>query len=289
MINVMQLLQQDQARNQLMAQRAQQFDMQRKQIEQNMLAKSMAMENERRKQNAMQNFAATGNINALAAVDPRVVIDMQNAQRKERLMRDQMAMRGAKTSSPKPVWDQTRGVFVIPPDASGRSGIIKPEGLPQTTADRKAEVELEKEGKRLSGALTKADIVINKANDALGKVGFFTTGLTGKTLGNIAGTKAYDLEKDVETIKANLGFKELQDMREASPTGGALGQVAVQELNFLQAALANLDTGQSEPQLKKNLNAVKTHFENWKKAVGGKPTAPAKSGASGGWSVQVID
>lgn len=45
----------------------------------------------------------------------------------------------------------------------------------------------------------------------------------------------------VKTIQANLGFDALQAMRDASPTGGALGQVAVQELEMLQSTVANLD------------------------------------------------
>ena len=45
----------------------------------------------------------------------------------------------------------------------------------------------------------------------------------------------------VNTIKANIGFDALQKMREASPTGGALGQVAVQELEMLHSTIASLD------------------------------------------------
>jgi hypothetical protein len=53
-------------------------------------------------------------------------------------------------------------------------------------------------------------------------------------------------------------------MRAASPTGGALGQVAVQELNFLQSVLGSLDTKQSPATVKANLEKIKTHFNNWK-------------------------
>jgi hypothetical protein len=83
----------------------------------------------------------------------------------------------------------------------------------------------------------------------------------------VPGTKAYDLDKTVDTIKANLGFSELQAMREASPTGGALGQVAIQELAMLQSTIASLDKGQSPENLKRGLEQVRKHFANWKKAV----------------------
>jgi len=124
-----------------------------------------------------------------------------------------------------------------------------------------------KDAKRLEGALSRADLVVEKVRDAKQKVGFSTTGLTGTVLGKIPGTDAYNLDRLIDTVKANIGFQELQAMREASPTGGALGQVAVQELNMLQSVLSSLDKGQSQEQLVKALDAVEKHFTNWKAAV----------------------
>jgi hypothetical protein len=48
---------------------------------------------------------------------------------------------------------------------------------------------------------------------------------------------------NLELIQANLGFGELQDMREASPTGGALGQVSEKELGLLIKAQKPIDVG----------------------------------------------
>ncbi len=113
----------------------------------------------------------------------------------------------------------------------------------------------------------KSKLITDKIDEALSGTGFFTTGLTGEVLGKIPGTAAYDLEAALDTVKANIGFNELQAMRQASPTGGALGQVAVRELDMLQAVLGSLKKGQSEDKLRQNLQAVKTHYSNWKKAV----------------------
>ena len=99
------------------------------------------------------------------------------------------------------------------------------------------------------------------------QTGWLETGLPGSLLGMVPGTDAYNLDKTIDTIKANIGFKELQDMRAASPTGGALGQIAVRELEFLQAAVGSLQQGQDQGQLRANLQSVRTHFENWKNAV----------------------
>ena len=119
-----------------------------------------------------------------------------------------------------------------------------------------------------------------------------TAGVGGKISRAIPGlsdlTGATNLEETANTIKANLGFAELEDMRQSSPTGGALGQVAIKEIEFLQAALASLNVAQTPAKLRENLGQVKKHYENWLNAVeasrtGGAmstPTSPAQ--ASGG-------
>ena len=56
-----------------------------------------------------------------------------------------------------------------------------------------------------------------------------------------ANSPAQGLRANIETIKGIIGFERLQRMREESKTGGALGQVAVQELIALQGTLGNLN------------------------------------------------
>lgn len=115
----------------------------------------------------------------------------------------------------------------------------------------------------------RADVVIGLIDRVLPKVGGATTGLLGSTLSMIPGSVAADVEADLGAIKANIGFQELQEMRAASPTGGALGQVAIQELDFLQASLGNLSMRQSKEQLRDNLGRVRHHFDRWRKAANG--------------------
>ena len=154
------------------------------------------------------------------------------------------------------------------------------EAIPGGPADQKAGEAGKKAAARETGAKSRADLVIGKIDEALGQAGTLSTGLAGSVLGEVPGSGAYDLKKTIDTIKANIGFQELQAMREASPTGGALGQVAVQELNMLQSVIASLDEGQSEKQLRTNLAQAKTHFENWKK------TLDKGTGASGEWKIE---
>jgi len=83
----------------------------------------------------------------------------------------------------------------------------------------------------------------------------------------VEGTPAYNLASEIETIKANLGFDRLQQMRDNSPTGGALGAIAVQELVALQSTVANLDPNQSEEQLRENLGRIRGHYDRWRSVV----------------------
>lgn len=155
------------------------------------------------------------------------------------------------------------------------------EPIPGGEAAAKVEARQKANLTKLEQAKSKALTVQSKIDEALGKTGFFTTGLTGSILGKIPGTSSYDLDKTIDTIKANIGFQELADMRAASPTGGALGQIAVRELEFLQAAVASLEQGQSREQLETNLKQVKAHFDNWKnimeQSYGGDQSKPSPS------------
>jgi hypothetical protein len=87
-----------------------------------------------------------------------------------------------------------------------------------------------------------------------------TTGFIGGILKNYGGTGALDVNELGKTIRANIGFDRLQRMRDESPTGGALGQVAVQELEALQASLGSLNTSQGAPQLIRNLERLEDQY-----------------------------
>lgn len=92
-------------------------------------------------------------------------------------------------------------------------------------------------------------------------------GFLGNALKDVAGTTAADVKALTTTIRANIGFDRLQQMREESPTGGALGQVAVQELQALQSVLGNIEQSQSESQLLENLDRLeKLYVEIMRKA-----------------------
>ncbi len=152
------------------------------------------------------------------------------------------------------------------------------EAIPGGPTDIKAGELGAKAEQRKAAAAGAAENVLSAVSDARNLVGINTAGV-GSSLAAIPGTDARDLQSKLETIKANLGFDRLQQMREQSPTGGALGAVAVQELTALQSTVASLDQGQSRAELKKSLEKIDRHYNNWLKTTQGNA-----GGASGEWS-----
>lgn len=152
----------------------------------------------------------------------------------------------------------------------------------QASADLKATLAQEKinntneksadmDAKAARSAITNvshADAMIATVKDAKELVRFDTTGNTGALQAKVnPGGDAGLLRNRIGTIKANIGFDALARMRAESPTGGALGQVAVQELEALQASVASLSPLQSDKELNKNLDKVAKHYDGWKKTV----------------------
>lgn len=132
---------------------------------------------------------------------------------------------------------------------------------------------------------SKMGLVRGKIDEAKKLVGPFTTG-TGALLANLPGTDARRLKGITNTILANMGFTELQEMRANSPTGGALGQVSERELALLTSAKESLDQAQSDKDVifaLNNLiniidnmesNVVKAFEDDYREKIAGdKPTA----------------
>jgi hypothetical protein len=108
------------------------------------------------------------------------------------------------------------------------------------------------------------------------KVSPWTTG-PGSLLSYFPGTDATDFQAEVESLAANIAFNELTEMRNASKTGGALGQVSNIELKLLESALGSLDPRQSPAAFKAQLDKIMGSLDRWdaaKKGAGGGGAAP---------------
>ena len=78
-------------------------------------------------------------------------------------------------------------------------------------------------------------------------------------------TDARQMETYVQTLKSNLAFDRLQEMRNKSKTGGALGQVSNIELGLLQSSVAALDPGSKN--FKEQLAQVRGQYENFRRSL----------------------
>lgn len=95
-----------------------------------------------------------------------------------------------------------------------------------------------------------------KIDEAINRTSGWTAGPMSMAAG-IPGSPQRDLKAVLDTIKTNSGFDVLQEMRNNSPTGGALGQISDKEEYMLQAKLANLDQAQSPAVLAQRLKELK--------------------------------
>lgn len=165
------------------------------------------------------------------------------------------------------------------PDTSGAAAEIeRSKAVGRGTGE--AQMGLPQALARFNNQTAQTDLVMSEIDKALADNSVLTTGPIGKATGWIPGTPAADFQNRINTIKANVGFQQLQQMRYESPTGGALGQVAVQELQFLQAALGSLDTAQSPAQMAEMLQQVRQRYDSFKKAAAADyAAAQAKAGA----------
>jgi hypothetical protein len=106
------------------------------------------------------------------------------------------------------------------------------------------------------------ELIANK--DGLNEITGYIAGRTDLSAMTNAGRRA--LAK-FNTITAKGGFSELQDMRNASPTGGALGNVSNQEGQQLIAAFGSLSRTQNADDLRNSLTTIKSDLQGSKQRV----------------------
>lgn len=167
------------------------------------------------------------------------------------------------TATPEMIGTVEQG-YMITRDESGNIVQVPVPGSKADVAQQKevqASVTSARSGARVVDSINEALAIIEEAKK--GQMG--VTGVTGAVVGATpilkAGSTRADLEALLSTIRANIGFDRLQRMRKESPTGGALGQVAVQELLALQATMGSLDLNQSPDFLIRSLNQILQDYQ----------------------------
>lgn len=165
------------------------------------------------------------------------------------------------TAEEKAQWGYPAGAIVGIDERTGKP--VVPSGAGKTMTAEKAM-------SALNSATSKAGFVKAAIADArrlaqtkqvdFGPVQIGTTGI-GSLGAVIPGSPASDLQSQIETVVANIGFNELAQMRAQSPTGAALGSVTEKELKFLQSVIASLSASQSQAQFLKNLDRVEQAYD----------------------------
>lgn len=162
------------------------------------------------------------------------------------------------------------------PDPSNPAG-YRMERIPGGPEDNAAAVALQAEGVARSSQVVLEDI--GRLREAIKGAPFYNpaTGFGAERLSEVGGTNAADAKAIVDTLSANIGFDRLQQMREASPTGGALGAISDTEMRLLSSVLGSLSQRQSAAQFQENLDRLEVIYT----AIATKAAAyPGQVGAS---------
>lgn len=144
-----------------------------------------------------------------------------------------------------------------------------PADLRQTAEGRSRLAQMEASERSLQtalAALDQADAVLGRNNDWWNPLDD-STGIQGQALRGIGGTNARDLDQALEPVRAILSFETLAEMRRNSATGGALGSIAVRELELLGNTMASLDTAQSAGQVRQAMTNVRTRLQSTVAAI----------------------
>lgn len=154
---------------------------------------------------------------------------------------------------------------------SGLKDIVTPDSLLEYAktgdVDALKAIEKDKDTSQLAGEISGVDDVLTTIKEA--------TGLTEDVfpvfydLTKYApNTDARALAGKVTTLKSNLSFDRLQKMRDASKTGGALGNVSNIELDLLGSNVAALDPASKD--FATQLEKVEESYERFKATLLGK-------------------
>lgn len=143
------------------------------------------------------------------------------------------------------------------------------EAIPGGPADEKTQIKYAQERASYESTTSELDRLQDQTRQLMNHPGLSKiTGLMGK-IPNMPGSEASNAEAMLETLKSQTAFSVLQAMRNASKTGGALGQVSDKEGELLQNNLAALSKAQSYDAYRKSLQRIIDFTDNAKKRMGG--------------------
>jgi hypothetical protein len=131
---------------------------------------------------------------------------------------------------------------------------LKIKDWEKTNADERTERvdEMNTEISALTSIIGQAENISGVAQEAGRQVGAGTTGFF-SPLKFIGGTTAADLAGNLETIKSDAFVSNITEMRQNSPTGGAVGNVSDKDLEMLQSLQTTFRQNLKPTTLRANL------------------------------------
>lgn len=155
---------------------------------------------------------------------------------------------------------------ILTPDPNNPGQFIQTIVPGSPAALEEAELKKVESEKWAQGAIAAATVNIQgrKALEILERnpmPDLFVTGIGGLVGQLPIGSDASDLRLALDAIKANVGITSIQNMRESSPTGAALGPVSDYENQILQTVLGSLDQYGRASTLADNVRRVMTTMQ----------------------------
>lgn len=137
--------------------------------------------------------------------------------------------------------------------------------IPGSPAEIEAMDREDKQNRRAKYAKKSGDVIlddIDRAIDLINTGGILNgTGFSGVLMQHLPRSDARKMAGFLKTIQGISGLDKVQELRDASPTGAALGQVSNFELETLQGALGTLDQGSDSETLLYNLKRVRNIYD----------------------------
>jgi hypothetical protein len=133
------------------------------------------------------------------------------------------------------------------------------------------------ETERRSSQVAAANVVtrdIDRVLERLDTAVLPVTGFGATTMAAlVGGSPAADVKRLRDSLEANIAFNKLNELRQQSPTGGALGNVTDKDMELLKAVVGSLSQDQSPRQFRENLINVRNEFmrvihgDNWREVA----------------------
>lgn len=180
----------------------------------------------------------------------------------------QETQQGPRVVGRMPGWQRSGGAGDRAPPAGYRwaqGGNLEP--IPGGPADARQTEAGRSRSAQMASSASSLENAISVLDQAIPQVDSGSAGLWGQMSRGLGGTDAYNLNQQLEPVRAILSFENLAEMRRNSATGGALGSIAVRELDLLGSTVRSLDTAQSPQQLRQALGDTRRQLARTLQAI----------------------